>query len=79
MAQLDMQLYAAQVLELVRMSGIGGRSSTHPSNLGRLWKSHTWLLKHGLCGGNGLSGIVSKELLLQGQREAAKQESGRSP
>lgn len=76
-AALDMQQYAAQVLEVVKSSGVGGRAKLHPADLRKLWKSHTWLLKRGLCGGEGLSGIVSKELLLQGQQEAAKRAAER--
>lgn len=72
LAGLDMQQYAAQVLDIVKSSGVGARAKLHPADSRRLWMLHTWLLTHGLCGGNGLSGIVSSEQLLRGQQEAAK-------
>lgn len=61
---------APAAVEVVKSSGIGQRRGTHPSNLRRLWPCHTWLLQHGLCDDKGLEGLISKQMLQQGQKEA---------
>jgi hypothetical protein len=77
--QLNLPQFIPATLEVLKSSGVGARAKLYPADSLRLWMSHTWLLQHGLCGGNGLSGIVSKESLLQGQQLAAKRESGPNP
>jgi hypothetical protein len=69
--RLDMRPLAGSAVELVSRSGVGHRPSTHPINLAKLWVFHSWLLQHQLLDGKGLEGLLTKQQLQQGEKEAA--------
>jgi hypothetical protein len=70
-ARLDMQSLAHPAFELLCCSGVAQRSSTHYTNLARLWVFHSWLLQHGLLDGKGLKGLLTEQQLQRGAKEAA--------
>ena len=69
---LDMRRYAGAARKLVADFNFVEQSGTHPSNLRRLWLFHSWLLEHQLLDGKGLAGLVTKQQLQQGAKEAAE-------
>jgi hypothetical protein len=70
-AMLDMPSLAGAAGELVSISGVGQRSSTHPVSLAKLWVFHSWLLQHQLLDGKGLEGLLTQQQLQRGARDAA--------
>jgi hypothetical protein len=70
-AKLDMQQLAWAAKVLVVSSGVRQQPSSHPSNLRRLWVFHSWLLQHQLLDGKGLTGVLTRQQLQQGEKEAA--------
>lgn len=69
-AQFNMYQLAGAAKDLVALSGIGKQPNTHPSNLGRLWELHTWLLQHQLLDGRGLTGLLTEQQLLAAENAA---------
>jgi hypothetical protein len=44
---------------------------SHPYNLRQLWAFHSWLVQHQLLDGKGLTGVLTRQQLQQGEKEAA--------
>jgi hypothetical protein len=71
-AEINMPQLAGPMRDLIAESGISKRPNTHPSNTGKLWVFHSWLLQHNLLDGKGLAGVLTQQQLQQGARGAAK-------
>jgi hypothetical protein len=70
-AQLNMLQLADSAKSLVVSIANARQQLAHPAELRRLWVFHTWLLQHQLLDGKGLTGVLTKQQLQQGAREAA--------